>query len=64
MKYEIERLKNHLSRQIQTAEKLNSDWVYITLNEAKLCLKLAESEEDILNAIEELQKGEFNNGQT
>ena len=38
----LERLIKHLKIQIETAEKLDSQFVYITLNEARLALKLAE----------------------
>lgn len=42
----IDRVIRHLKAQIQVAEKLQSDWVYITLPQAEECLKLALKEQE------------------
>lgn len=42
MKVRIERLIKHLKTQIALSVE-DSDWVYITKNEAKKCLELAEA---------------------
>ena len=49
----IDRLIKHLKRQIYVAEKLKSDWVYITAPQAKKCLELAEAEDVIMEMINE-----------
>lgn len=49
MKVRIERLIKHLKTQIALSVE-DSDWVYITKNEAKKCLELAEAEDILLSA--------------
>ena len=44
----IDKLIRHLKRQIAEAEKVSSDFVYITIREAEGCLELAEAEETIM----------------
>ena len=53
MKVWIDKLIRHLKTQISVAEDLKSDWVYITYNEAKRCLELAEAEDSILEMLKE-----------
>ena len=53
MKVSIEKLIRHLRTQLDVAEHLQSDWVYITKNEAKKCLELAEAEDTILDMLEQ-----------
>ena len=48
MKVRIERLIKHLKTQIALSVE-DSDWVYITKNEAKKCLELAEAEDLLLS---------------
>lgn len=48
MKVRIERLIKHLKTQIALSVE-DSDWVYITKNEAKKCLELAEAEDILLS---------------
>ena len=40
----MKNLKRHLKRQIQEADSVNSDWVYILKVEAEKCLELAEGQ--------------------
>ena len=40
----MDRLIRHLKTQIRVAEHLQSDWVYITLPQARKCLEIAEAE--------------------
>ena len=40
----LDRLVKHLKAQIKAAEKLQSDWVYITLPQAEKCLEIALNE--------------------
>lgn len=40
----MDRLIKHLRTQIRAAERLQSDWVYITLPQAQKCLEIAEAE--------------------
>lgn len=49
----IYNLKRHLKNQIESANILGSDWVYIRKIEAEKCLELAEAEEVILEMYEE-----------
>lgn len=52
----IDRLIRHLQTQIDVAERMKSDFVYITKNEALKCLELAQAEDvimDILNGRKE-----------
>lgn len=48
MKVRIEKVIKHLKTQIAVADSIDSDFVYITKNEAKKCLELAEAEDIIL----------------
>lgn len=43
MSYEFDRFKKHLKSQISSAEKVSSDFVYLTLHEGKQALEAAES---------------------
>ena len=58
MKVRIETLIKHLKTQLKLSVE-DSDWVYITKNEAKKCLELAEAEDILLSAPthEELEGG-------
>lgn len=56
MKVHIEKLIKHLKTQIAVADSLDSQFVYITKNEAKRCLELAEAEDVILKQFEEMQQ--------
>ena len=40
----LDKMIRHLKTQIEAAEKCNSDFVYISLNEGKKALELAEKE--------------------
>jgi hypothetical protein len=51
MKIWIDRLIKHLNTQIARADQLQSDWVYITKDQAKYCLQLAEAEDTLLDII-------------
>ena len=42
---DLNKMIKHLKIQIESAEKLSSDFVYITLNEGKKALELAEKEQ-------------------
>lgn len=53
MKVHIDRLIKHLKTQLAVAKSLDSDWVYITKNEAEKCLELAEAEDVILDMLKE-----------
>lgn len=46
----IEKTIDHLRSQINTAKRLDSKFVYITLEEAEHCLELAEAQ-DVINDI-------------
>ena len=51
MKVRIENLIKHLRTQLAVAKQLDdSQWVYITKNEAEKCLELAQAEETLLSA--------------
>lgn len=55
----IDRLIRHLQTQIDVADRLKSEFVYITKNEALKCLELAQAEDvimDMLNQGKEEQK--------
>ena len=56
MKVNINKLIKHLKTQIAVAESLDSQWVYITKNEAKKCLELAEAEDTLLDFMKENDK--------
>lgn len=47
----IDRLIKHLETQINEAEHIKSDWVYITLPQAKKCLELAQAEDVIIEML-------------
>lgn len=47
----IDRLIKHLETQISEAEHIKSDWVYITLPQAKKCLELAQAEDVIIEIL-------------
>ena len=51
MKVAIDRLIKHLKTQLAVARQLDdSQWVYITKNEAEKCLELAKAKEALLSA--------------
>jgi hypothetical protein len=50
-------LKKHLKNQIDTAERLQSNWVYILKEEAEKCLELAEAEDTILDILNSKEGG-------
>ena len=52
----IDRLIKHLETQINEAEHIKSDWVYITLPQAKKCLELAQAEDVIMEMLAETKK--------
>ena len=54
----IYNLKRHLRNQIDSANILGSDWVYIRKIEAEKCLELAEAEEVILEMYEEAKNSQ------
>ena len=58
MKVRIETLIKHLNTQLNLSVE-DSDWVYITKNEAKKCLELAQAEDILLSPPEhaELEGG-------
>ena len=49
----MDRLLKHLRTQIAVAKSLDSQFVYITINEAKKCLELAEAEDVIMKMLNE-----------
>ena len=51
----VKNLKKHLGIQIRKAKSLSSKWVYILEEEAETCLKLAESEEEILRMMDPVE---------
>ena len=52
----IDKLIRHLKSQIDTAEKMDSDFVYITKREAEACLELAEAQDVIMEEFQEIQE--------
>ena len=54
---DMDRLIKHLKRQIYEANKLKSNWVYITVDHAEKCLELAEAEDVILEMLKEKDEG-------
>lgn len=50
MKVRIEKLIKHLKTQLAVSKSIDSEWVYITRNEAEKCLELAEAEDILLSA--------------
>lgn len=52
----LKNLKKHLITQIEVADSLGSQFVYITINEAKKCLELAEAEDVIMKMMNEQAK--------
>lgn len=59
MKEKMEKLIKHLKTQISVADSLDSQFVYITKNEAKKCLELAEAEDDILDSLNGIEPVEI-----
>ena len=49
MKVHIDRLISNLKTQIKAAKRLKSEWVYISLPQAEMCLQLAEAEDTLLS---------------
>lgn len=54
----VKNLKRHLREQIRAAERIDSQFVYIRLSEAKQCLELAEAEDVITEMLQEHNKKE------
>ena len=52
----IDKLIRHLRSQIDTAERLQSEFVYITKREAEACLELAEAQEVIQETYQEIKE--------
>ena len=52
----IDKLIRHLESQIDTAERMDSDFVYITKREAEACLELAEAQDVIMEEFQEIQE--------
>ena len=52
----IDKLIRHLKSQIDTAERMDSDFVYITKREAEACLELAEAQDVIMEEFQEIQE--------
>ena len=50
MKVRIEKVIKHLKNQWAVSDSLDSNFVYITKNEARKCLELAEAENTLLMA--------------
>lgn len=49
----IDKVIRHLRSQIETANKMNSEFIYITRREAEACLELAEAQEVIQETFAE-----------
>ena len=54
----MDRLIKHLETQIAEANKVKSNWVYITLAQAEKCLELAEAEDVIMDMLNAQPGGE------
>ena len=52
----IDKLIRHLKTQIEVADDLQSDFVYITKREAEACLELAEAQDVIQDSFGEAKK--------
>ncbi len=52
----IDKLIRHLKAQIDVAERLQSDFVYITKREAEACLELAEAQDVIQETYQEIKE--------
>ena len=48
----MKNLKQHLKAQINYANQVDSNWVYILKTEAEKCLELAEAEETFIDFVE------------
>ena len=49
MRVSIQKLIKHLKTQLEVAKSLQSNFAYITVNEAKKCLELAEAQDLFLS---------------
>ena len=58
---DISRLIRRLETQIETAEKLSSNWIFLTTSDAELCLELAEAEDTIMEILNEQKERRNNN---
>ena len=54
----MDRLIKHLKTQIAEANRVKSNWVYITLAQAEKCLELAEAEDVIMDMLNAQPDGE------
>lgn len=52
----IDKLIRHLRSQIESADKVNSEFIYLTKREAEGCLELAEAQDVIQEMIAEQSK--------
>ena len=52
----IDKLIRHLRNQIDVADRLQSEFVYITKREAEACLELAEAQEVIQETYQEIKE--------
>lgn len=59
----IDKLIRHLRSQIKEAEKVGSEFVYLTKREAEGCLELAEAQDVIQEQYKEIQERRADNGQ-
>ena len=50
---DIQKTIDHLRSQIDTAKRLDSKFVYITLEEAEHCLELAEAQDVIMDILKD-----------
>lgn len=49
----IDKLTRHLRSQIESADKVNSEFIYLTKREAEGCLELAEAQDVIQEMLNE-----------
>ena len=59
----MKNLKQHLKTQINYADRVDSNWVYILKTEAEKCLELAEAEETFIEAMNGIRKEDANEDQ-
>jgi hypothetical protein len=58
----IDKLIRHLRSQIKEADKIDSEFVYLTKREAEACLELAEAQDVIQEMFKEIKEGRADNG--
>ena len=54
----MKNLKQHLKAQINYANQVDSNWVYILKTEAEKCLELAEAEETFIDIMKDRKEQE------